>query len=363
MLLGVASAGALPGLGRECFEGQGVDFTTHTGPERAVHFLVLLHQRAASEGRRHHFAGKMFAIAGVVGNLGQCAGNRLFDESFDFCGLKHAASVSARLIRRAGRRWFAAIQGRAMLDLLRAVYGLGTVLLWAAFVSFPILPTIVIPRGRRERFAMFGARMFAWLCVHVTCFAKTTVVGRENLPTQGGYLVVSNHRSWLDVGLLILYTLSQGISKKEIAYVPFFGLNGYLSGVIFFNRAHKLERGRVVEEALFLMGKGNNLHVFPEGTRTRDGKLREKVSLRLVQECGERGIPVIPACVWGTENAVPATGYRFLLRQSVGLELAAPLNPKEFASSKEFAAATWDRVREMADRRGANGTANIGPTA
>lgn len=241
-----------------------------------------------------------------------------------------------------------------MFRALRGLYGLVTLMIWAAFVTILIVPTVIIPRGRRERYAIWGARVFAWLCIHVTCFAKVTVVGRENLPVKSGYLVVCNHRSWVDVGLIILHTVSQGISKKEIAYIPFFGLNGYLSGVIFFDRANKMQRGRVVEDALFLLRAGANLHVFPEGTRTRDGKLREKASLRLVQVCGEHGIPVVPACVWGTEGAVPASGYSLTFGQEMGLELAQPLDPAHYVSADAFAEATWARVREMAVARGAD---------
>ena len=241
-----------------------------------------------------------------------------------------------------------------MFQAIGAAYGVGTLLVWAAFVTLLIVPTAVIPRGRREKYAIFGARVFGWLCIHVTCFAQVTVLGRENLPKKPGYLVIANHRSWVDVGLIILHTVSQGISKKEIAYVPFFGLNGYLSGVIFFNRANKMERGRVVEEALFLLRSGANLHVFPEGTRTRDGRLREKVSLRLIQACADAGIPVVPACVWGTDLAVPANGFRLRWRQPMGLEMAPPLNPATFASSEDFARATWDVVRGMAASHGAD---------
>ena len=241
-----------------------------------------------------------------------------------------------------------------MLDAMRALYGLGSMLVWAALVSIPILPTVVVRRGRRERYAMWGARMFAWLCIHATCFAKVTVLGKEHLPAKSGYLVVSNHRSWVDVGLIILHTSSQGISKKEIAYVPFFGVNGYLSGVIFFDRASKLARGRVIEDALFLLRSGANLHVFPEGTRSRDGRLREKVSLRLLQVCAEQGIPVVPACVWGTDQVVPARGFGLNFGEKIGLELSAPLQPGDFPTAEAFAEATWERTRQMATARGAN---------
>lgn len=241
-----------------------------------------------------------------------------------------------------------------MLDRLLGALGLVTVILWAAVASLLIYPFAAVPRGVRERFTIWPARLFGWLCVHVTCLARPEVVGRHNLPTKPGYLVVSNHRSWVDVGLLILHTRSLGISKKEIAYVPFFGLAGYLAGVIFFDRTSRISRGRVIEDALWLLSRGANLHVFPEGTRTRDGRVQPKVYLRLLQSCYDAGIEVVPACVWGTDRAVPATGFALRPGQPMGLELGAPLPRDAFAGSKAYAEATWARVVEMARARGAD---------
>ncbi len=241
-----------------------------------------------------------------------------------------------------------------MLERVAGALGFLTVVVWAAVASALIYPFAAVPRGVRERFTIWPARLFGWLCIHVTCLARVSVVGLPHLPAKPGYLVVSNHRSWADVGLLILYTRSLGISKKEIAYVPFFGLAGYLAGVIFFDRKSKLSRGRVVEDALWLLSRGANLHVFPEGTRTRDGRVQAKVYLRLLQSCHEAGVPVVPACVWGTDRAVPADRFGLRLRASVGVEIGAPLEPADFPGSRAYAEATWARVVEMARARGAD---------
>jgi 1-acyl-sn-glycerol-3-phosphate acyltransferase len=180
------------------------------------------------------------------------------------------------------------------------------------------------------------------------------VLGRENLPKHRGYLVICNHRSWEDVGLLILHTHSQGIAKKEVAYIPFFGFTGWVSGVIFFDRKKKEARQRVVTEAMAMMRSGANLHVFPEGTRTRTGRLAEKVHLRLVSACWEHGIDVVPAAVWDTENAVRAEGVHALPFQRFGLEIAAPLDRAAFSDGEAFAAASWARVVQLARAHGAD---------
>ena len=235
---------------------------------------------------------------------------------------------------------------------LYATLGLVLVLLGAAAVSLYLTPWIVVPRGRRERWTIHGARMFAWFCLHPVLWARSQVIGAENLPKTGGYLVISNHRSWADVPLLMLHTWSNGISKREVAWIPFFGLNGWLAGAIFFDRKSRMARARVVQEALMLLGSGHRLHVFPEGTRTRTGRLGEKIYLRLVQSAIEAGIPVVPACVWGTEHAVPATGFQAWPGRGVGLEIARSPARSPGEDDEAYARRCWEVVVEMAKGRG-----------
>ncbi|MSQ00544.1 MAG: 1-acyl-sn-glycerol-3-phosphate acyltransferase [Myxococcales bacterium] len=241
-----------------------------------------------------------------------------------------------------------------MFGAFWAIFGLCEIILWGALVTPLILPFAVIPRGRRERFSIVGGRVFGWLCTYVTCMGRTTILGRENLPRKRGYLVISNHRSWEDVGLLMYVTSSQGISKKEVAYIPFFGLTGYVSGVIYFDRTSKESRQKVVTDAIAMMKLGANLHVFPEGTRTRTGRVNEKVFLRLVQACWEHGVDVIPAAVWGTERAVRAAGVHALPFQRFGMQLAPPVDRLAYGSADAYAAAGWAMVVRMARAHGAD---------
>jgi 1-acyl-sn-glycerol-3-phosphate acyltransferase len=243
---------------------------------------------------------------------------------------------------------------KRLAGALYATLGLILVLAAAAADSLYLTPWIVIPRGRRERWTIHGARMFAWFCLHPVLWVRTELIGTEHLPKGRGYLVISNHRSWADVALLMLHTWSNGISKREVAWIPFFGLNGWLAGAIFFDRKSRMARARVVDEALMLLRSGHRLHVFPEGTRTRTGRLGEKIYLRLVQSAVEAGIPVVPACVWGTESAVPATGFQAWPGRRVGLELAPPPARARDEDAEAYARRCWDVVVGMARRHGAD---------
>lgn len=228
------------------------------------------------------------------------------------------------------------------------------VLVFAATSSIPIYPFAILPRGKRERYTIRGAQYFAWGCLHPVLFIRKTVVGLQNLPSDPGYLVVSNHRSWLDVPLLILHTRSQGVSKKEVAWIPFFGLNGWLSGAIFFDRRSPQGRARVVSDTLHLLRSGANVHVFPEGTRTRSGQLAQKVHLRLVQAAAEDGRTIVPCCTWGTELGVPPTGVYAMPFQPMGLEVGVPMRRGEDEPADAFAERVWAEVVRMAQARGAD---------
>lgn len=244
---------------------------------------------------------------------------------------------------------------RRIFSLAYLLYAIPTMILWSALVSVPILPWVVIPRGKRERYAIEGARLFAWLCLRLTMFTRDRVEGREHLPKRPdgqGYLVISNHRSWLDPALLLLHARAQGIAKKELVWVPFFGPNGHVSGAIFFDRQDPKDRAKVVPEALKLLRGGGNLQLFPEGTRTRDGHLREKVHLKMVVSAWENGIDVVPACCWGTERAAPARPVGAVPGQEVGLTFAPPLDRSAFADGESYARATWQVVRQLCERHG-----------
>lgn len=243
---------------------------------------------------------------------------------------------------------------RRALGAAWAILGLLVTILFGASSSLFIWPFAVLPRGRRERWSAFGMQYFAWMTLYLVLWSRIDFRGREHLPKGGGYLVVSNHRSWVDVALLQLLTKSQGVSKKEVAYIPFFGLNGWLTGAIFFDRTSKTGRAKVVSEAVKLLSGGANLHVFPEGTRTRTGRLADKVYFRLLQTASEHGFALVPACVWGTEEAVPAEGIYAMPGRRVGLEVGPPVPRAEGQTPEEHAEATWAVVKAMAERHRAN---------
>ncbi len=234
----------------------------------------------------------------------------------------------------------------ALLFAIGSAFAIGTVFM---------LPFVVVPRGRREKYTVVALERFAR---GVLWFLRVqpTVQGTFPLPNDKGALIICNHRSWLDPMLLMAHTRASGLSKSQVFWIPFIGFYGWLSGSVFFNRGSPTQRKRAREETMWLLGLGARIFVFPEGTRTRNGQLSEKVSYTLMKDCFEAGIPVVACAVSGTERALPVDRLAARPNQPVWLDLGTVFYPADFADGQAFADAAWNtvvvRVAEL-ERRGA----------
>lgn len=211
----------------------------------------------------------------------------------------------------------------------------------------PALPFLLLPRGKRERYAFWTNSLSCEILLRWVLFVRLDVRGRENIPFGQPYLVVANHRSWVDVLTLIWAAQAQGISKKEVSWIPVMGLLGYIGGAVFFDRKHPDARRRAKENALQLLRNGVPLHIYPEGTRTRDGKLREKVHFGMLEACFEAGIPVVPCGLWGTEQVIPVDAVQLRPGRTVKATFRPVLLPKDYPDAHSFALAAWQQVREI----------------
>jgi len=233
------------------------------------------------------------------------------------------------------------------------IYGLWTavaaLIAMSSAVLFGVLiatPLMLVPRGRRERYGVWAAVLFGHTTLRLGFLARPRVSGLENLPPESGYLVISNHRSWVDPVTHCAYARASGLAKQEIYWLPFIGYYAYAAGAVFFDRSSRAGRRRAFHEVMMLLNGGGNIYVFPEGTRSRDGKIREKVHLKLVEACWEDGVPVLPAAVMGTERVMPVKPPVVVPFQSYDVKYLPLVKPEDYPDAEAFAAAAWGRVVE-----------------
>jgi 1-acyl-sn-glycerol-3-phosphate acyltransferase len=153
--------------------------------------------------------------------------------------------------------------------------------------------------------ARFVLRPLFWL----TC--RPTVTGRENVPATGPVILASNHLSFIDsIAIPLVAPRKVGyLAKAE--YWQGTGFVGWLQRALFTALgALPVERGThraaqgALDTALGVLQSGGAFGIYPEGTRSKDGRLaRGKTGvawLALTADC-----PVVPVAVRGTDRVQP----------------------------------------------------------
>jgi 1-acyl-sn-glycerol-3-phosphate acyltransferase len=192
-------------------------------------------------------------------------------------------------------------------------------LAWGGFtvaLASIAVPLVAIFTGR-SRALMVVAR--AWCSqMFAICGIGFQRSGWESLPEEirsGKQPVVfmGNHEShfdppaaigWLDIPAVF-------IAKRELKWVPFLGQVIWFMRFIFINRQNRSKALESIAEAARDIREGKSVVIFPEGTRTRDGKLGEfkKGGFALAQDAG---VPIVPMALKG--------GFEILSRGSRGVK-------------------------------------------
>jgi len=153
------------------------------------------------------------------------------------------------------------------------------------------------------------------------------VHGHDNVPEQGGAVIASNHLSFMDPPVVgsALRRRTYYFAKAEL-FVPIVGW------VIRKCYAFPVERGgadtTAAKHAIRLLRAGELLTLFPEGTRSRDGKLQE-LSTGGALLASRAGVPIIPCALRGTDLLLPI-GARFLHRGKVTVSFAPPIDSLQY---------------------------------
>jgi 1-acyl-sn-glycerol-3-phosphate acyltransferase len=131
--------------------------------------------------------------------------------------------------------------------------------------------------------------------------------GAENLRAGESYVFLSTHQSYMDIPVMLGYLPAQLriAAKREVFRIPFLGWHMRRGGHISINRGSTAEAVASLRRAAREIQPGVSFFLFPEGTRTRDGKLVEfKAGIGML--VAGTSVPVIPCRIEGAFEAMPA---------------------------------------------------------
>ncbi|KAL5225130.1 hypothetical protein ABZP36_011769 [Zizania latifolia] len=203
-----------------------------------------------------------------------------------------------------------------------AVTAVAAIFLFVAMVV--VHPLVLLFDRYRRRAQHYIAKI--WATLTISMFYKLEVEGIENLPPNSNPAVyVANHQSFLDIyTLLTLGRCFKFISKTSIFMFPIIGWAMYLLGVIPLRRMDSRSQLDCLKRCVDLVKKGASVFFFPEGTRSKDGKLG--VFKRGAFSVATRtGAPVIPITLLGTGELMPAGMEDILNSGSVKVIIHHPI--------------------------------------
>ena len=183
--------------------------------------------------------------------------------------------------------------------------------------------------------------MFYWIMKNIVvgpillAIFRPWVVGLQSVPKEGPVILASNHLSFIDSIFLPLVVDRPVVFLAKSEYFTGKGLKGWATKM-FFQATGQLpidRSGGKASEAslntgLRVLREGRVLGIYPEGTRSPDGKLyRGRTGVaRMVLEAG---VPVVPVAMIGTEEVMPI-GTRIPKVRRIGIVFGAPLDFSRF---------------------------------
>lgn len=167
---------------------------------------------------------------------------------------------------------------------------------------------------------------------------RPTIIGRENMPAEGPVVVASNHLSFIDSIVISLLARRPVSFLAKDEYFTGKGLKGWASRSFFSGVGAipvKRGAGQAAQEALDAgltkLQAGQAFSIYPEGTRSRDGRLyRGKTGVAWLALTA--GAPVVPVALIGTQNLQPV-GSRRIRVVPITIQFGEPMDLTPFGTA------------------------------
>lgn len=181
------------------------------------------------------------------------------------------------------------------------------------FVLATIITAVVVMIGcligDRTFWGYYPPHLWSKLACRLA-LCRIKVIRQGNLDPDQSYVFVPNHQGAFDIFLIYGY-LNQNIKwvqKQELRKIPFVGKASEIAGHVFVDQSNLKSMKETITKAEAQLGKGSSMVIFPEGARTKTGKMgRFKRGAFVIAE--EMGLPVVPVTVNGPFDLMKINTY------------------------------------------------------
>lgn len=209
------------------------------------------------------------------------------------------------------------------------------------FCIYGILLSVFDRDGKLVHFyaAVPWVKVILW-----ACGVKVNVKGVEHVDPHLPRIYMSNHQSWFDI-LALLLALPvdfKYMMKKELMRIPLFGMAVWRARHISIDRGNPRKALESVKKAVDKIRSGYSVLIFPEGTRSPDGRLQpfKRGGFRLALQAG---CDIVPLAILNSHNIVPKGSMR-INKGIIGINIGEPISIKDY--SRKDIDKLMARVRE-----------------
>jgi lyso-ornithine lipid O-acyltransferase len=200
---------------------------------------------------------------------------------------------------------------------------------------------VTTARGDRAKVAARNRWSGAWSRELLRLFGvELIVVGdpRAGLGDDHGRVIVANHRSIIDIAVLLLLFGGALVSRGDLEHWPIIGPAARAAGTIFVDRGNKKSGAQAIEQMVDRLKLLDTICLFPEGTTYVDDEVRPFKPGACVA-AARAGVPVIPVALVYPEGSGAAFGGESFpahlgrlagtRRTIVRVEIGSPMRPNE----------------------------------
>jgi 1-acyl-sn-glycerol-3-phosphate acyltransferase len=167
--------------------------------------------------------------------------------------------------------------------------------------------------------------------------------GFTPLPGQP-YIYVMNHQSMFDIvaAFVSIESNFRFVAKKILRSIPFLGWYMIATGMVFIDRKNHEKAVRSLDEACEKIRRGSSIFVYPEGTRSHDGRILPFKKGPFVMAI-QAGVPIVPLAIHGSSRLLGRDGMR-LHKGPVHFKAGEPIETKGLTPADRDA--LMQRVRD-----------------
>jgi 1-acyl-sn-glycerol-3-phosphate acyltransferase len=230
-----------------------------------------------------------------------------------------------------------------MPPMIARIRGLLLMGFWSLAVA--IIAPVVVTLGRitgNENFIYTPVRFFVRIGLRLAG-VRVEVAGLDRLDSAQTYVFTPNHQSVIEVPLMVTYLGRNPafLAKKELFKIPIFSYGIRQIGIVPVDRSNSAAAVESARRATHNLQRGKSYVVYPEGTRSPDGRplpFKKGAFLMAV----DAGVPVVPVTVSGSFRVMPKGRVR-IFPGIIRLTVHGPITTSGY--SRENVSELVDRVR------------------